>query len=216
MIIEHEKHISFRCPECGLGNCKPISIFSLAGSSPLEIQCEHCHNTCVTVARKADKLLFSVLCVACMEWHSFTASQKFFWGQKLTSFRCTVTGFGILCIGKEDAVREAQSVYDDEMLDILGELEAEINVAPEGEEYSQLDNEEVMFAVVDKLYMLSKLEKVMCPCGSQDILFDILNDCVHIFCENCGRDKVVMALTEEDLEAMMQVEQIILEGHEDE
>ncbi len=215
MVIEHEKYISFRCPECGLGNCKPISIFSLAGSLPYEIQCAHCGNTCVTVLRKADKLMFSVLCVACMEWHSFTVHQKFFWGQKLTSFRCPVTGFGVLCVGEESAVREAQGNFDDEMLDILGELEAEIHAAPEGEDYPGPDNEEVMFAIVDKLYLLSKHEKVICPCGSQDILFDILNDRVHIFCETCGRDKEIIALTDTDLEQMLQTEEIVLEAHED-
>lgn len=216
MVIQHEKCITFRCPECGLGNEKMLSMFELAGQKTHEIKCKHCGSTCVTVQRKADKLLFAVLCVACMEWHSFTVHQKFFWGQKLTSFRCPVTGFGLLCIGEAESVHEAQSAFDDEMLDVLGELEAEFAAARAEDDYPGPDNEQVMFPLVDKLYALSKNDRVICPCGSKEILFDILNDRVHIFCETCGRDKEIMALTEEDLEKMLKTDEILLGGMEDE
>lgn len=216
MVIQHEKHIAFRCPECGLGNCKVVSMFELAGQKPFEIKCEHCGSTCVTAARKADKLIFNILCVACMDWHVLTVHQKFFWAQKLTSFRCPVTGFGVLCLGEEEIVRETQSAFDDEMLDILGELESELAANRDAGDYPGPDNERVMFAVVDKIYMLSKAERVQCPCGSKEILFDILNDRVHIFCETCGRDAEIMAITDADLEKMMQTEQITLEEHNDE
>ncbi len=215
MVINHEKYMTFRCPECGLGNGKTLSMFELSGKKEFEVKCAHCGSTCVTVARKADKLMFNVLCVACMDWHSFTAHQKFFWGQKLTSFRCPVTGFGVLCIGEEESVKSAQGEFDDEMLDILGELEAELAADAE-DDYPGPDNEKVMFAIVDKLYLLSKTERVSCPCGSKEILFDILNDRVHIFCETCGRDAEIMALTDADLEKMLETDEIILEAREDE
>lgn len=215
MVINHEKYITFRCPTCGLGSGKQMSIFELSGKGELEVKCEHCGSVCVRIARKADKLLFSVLCVACMEWHSFTANQKFFWGQKLTSYRCPVTGFGILCIGDEESAKKEQSAFDDEMMDILGELEADF-AAEQDEEYPGPDNERVMFAIVDKLYLLSKTDRVNCPCGSHEILFDILNDRVHIFCETCGRDAQIMAMTEEDLEKMLETDEILLGVTEDE
>jgi len=215
MVIHHEKYITFRCPECGLGNCKTVSIFELSGKAEVEVKCAHCGSTCVRIARKADKLLFSILCVACMEWHSFTANQKFFWGQKLTSYRCPVTGFGVLCVGDKESVEAAQSEFDDEMMDILGELESEIAGGQE-EDYPGPDNERVMFAVVDKIYLLSKTERVTCPCGSHEILFDILNDRVHIFCETCGRDAEIMALTEEDLKKVLETDEILLGETEDE
>ena len=215
MVIEHEKYITFRCPECGLGNGRPISIFAFSGSQNHEIKCAHCGCTCVTVSRKTDTLLFHVLCVACMEWHSFTAHQKFFWGQKLTSFRCPVTGFGVLCIGEEERVKAEQSAFDEEMLDVLSELEADMEMPEAEDDYPGPDNERVMFAIVDKIYMLSKQERIHCPCGSQEILFDILNDRVHIFCENCGRDAEIMALTDENLENMLATKEIVLEAHED-
>ncbi len=214
MVIQHEKYITFRCPECGLSTMKPLSIFAFSGKNEVEVTCMHCHAPCVRITRKADKLLFAVLCVACMEWHSFPVHQKFFWGQLLTSYRCPVTGFGVLCIGEEEKVNETQAGFDEEMLHILGELESEF--AAEDADLPGPDNEAVMFAIVDKIYMLSRSERVLCPCGSKDILFDILNDRVHIFCETCGRDAEIMALTDEDLKKMQQATEIVLEAPQDE
>lgn len=206
MIIPHEKVIAFRCPECGNVTYKKIDMFSLTPGREQILKC-NCSESCISIKRTGEKYMIDAFCVSCVEHHKYYIDKAAFVGQKLISYRCPVTGFGVFCVGNRQQVEDEQDSFDEEMFMMLGDYMDEF------EDFDDEDDREIgelVFKGLDHLYNLLNRGLISCKCGGE-VKFDVYGDGVCIYCDSCQNQMELPIFSEEDLNLIKEIESIVLE-----
>lgn len=202
--------IAFICPSCGSTVVKDINIFSLSGGLDISCRCGETLNMKVSAERK---VTISVPCIACPENHTTRLSSASFFQKELFTIQCPYTALDICYIGHHDkavkAVNDNKKYLEETFAEQQGDAAPEDDVLKEA--YDRYDNPMVMSDVLLMLRDFIADGAVTCECGNLDKLrVDIARDHVLLYCNGCGKSRVIRALTENDVTYLCELDKIEL------
>ena len=188
--VPKQRHIAYRCQECGQANLALIGKFALKANM-LRVRCdckEDADSLDITVGNDS-KIRLSVPCLFCKQKHSYVVSNTIFFEREQFLLNCPYSGCDIAIIGDKEVVdRELERTHN-ELLTIMKSLEAEelSDIQPQ-----DMNEDEILPdpAVYDTIrFVVKDLEeegRVKCPCkdGKYDLRF--APDGIQVYCENCG------------------------------
>nr|MBE6545238.1 hypothetical protein [Oscillospiraceae bacterium] len=185
---EKIKHITYRCPECGIAT---VGIFEgvTKVSDLLRLRCE-CSGSSLDIKReKEEKLRLSVPCLYCKSSHGYLISSDIAKRERATTLSCPFSGMDIAFIGSEAELGVELERTADELNSLMKALEAEelSDIQPQDMTEAELLPDP---AVYDTLrFVLKDLEAeggVKCPCGDGSYDLRFIEGGIQAYCEKCG------------------------------
>ena len=121
MIIDQKKTtLAYRCPSCGGVPTSMVGAFSLSGDL-FKLKCD-CGGSFMTVEKLKDyKIRLTVPCVSCPTPHTYTISREVFFNSDTFVIPCSLCGIDLCFLGREDNVKEAVRLSNEEILRALGD-----------------------------------------------------------------------------------------------
>ena len=188
-VLPKQRHIAYRCPDCGNAVVGLVGRFALSANMiRLKCSCGSEHSLDITLS-EGDKIRLSVPCLFCRQNHSYVVSEGLFFDKDRFLLNCPYAGMDIAFIGDEEIVNGELERTGAELQQLLKNLEAEelADIQP------QDMNEEEMLpdpAVYDTLrFVIKDLEeegRLHCPCGKGPYDLRFIAGGLQAFCENCG------------------------------
>ena len=188
--VPKQRHIAYRCQECGQANLALIGKFALKANM-LRVRCdckEDADSLDITVGNDS-KIRLSVPCLFCKQKHSYVVSNTIFFEREQFLLNCPYSGCDIAIIGDKEVVdRELERTHN-ELLTIRKSLEAEelSDIQPQ-----DMNEDEILPdpAVYDTIrFIVKDLEeegKVKCPCGDGEYELRYFESGVEVYCTKCG------------------------------
>ena len=201
ILKDKETTLAYRCPVCGKFIFGMVGLFTLTGDL-IKLKCD-CGGSDMKIAYAADgKLRLTVPCLFCPDPHTYVLSADAFFERELLALTCTYSNLDVCFIGKREAVSEAATEADRELLELLedsgfddlesflagrAQLNGEDNVDADYRiDYAQIE-EIVRFMLVE----LAEEGDIRCGCSEGDTArydFEFAGDAVRIFCHTCGKE----------------------------
>ncbi|MBR2443951.1 MAG: hypothetical protein IKB27_00950 [Clostridia bacterium] len=182
ILNQKQTTLAYRCPACYGVPTSIVGAFSLSGSL-FKLKCS-CGGSHLQVEKTNDgKLRLTVPCLACPQPHSYTISNEVFYGSDIFLLPCSVCGIDLCFIGKEDKVKEAIEISNEEILKALNGAPIE-SIKEEGDEYFDPQILDIVTYVISDLGSEGKIH-CRCPEGQGSYKCDIYNDHATVRCENC-------------------------------
>nr|MBQ5811156.1 hypothetical protein [Clostridia bacterium] len=212
MIVKpNETTVAYRCPDCGSGVKSIVGIFGLSADM-LRLKCP-CGGSSMTIKKTADdKIRISVPCLVCRRDHEYVISRELFFKNELFELPCSLSGFSLCFIGGADEVSEALKVADEQLEKVLKEAGAEnldvFKNQPEPTEDIPLSQ---VYDIVR--FILKELEAenaIRCNCREGDYDIEIFDDCVSVYCKNCGAKKRISTASVQEAQAFLDIDELIL------
>lgn len=212
MIVKpNETTVAYRCPDCGSGVKSIVGIFGLSADM-LRLKCP-CGDSSMTIKKTADdKIRLSVPCLVCRRDHEYVISKELFFKNELFELPCSLSGFSLCFIGSGEEVSKALEEADEKLAQALKEAGAEsLDVFK-----SQPDAaEEIPVAQVYDIvrFILKELEEenaIRCNCREGDYDIELFDDCVSVYCKNCGAKKIISTASLQEAQAFLEIDELIL------
>ena len=199
MIVKYERTAAYVCPFCSNLTKRQIGAFdlSLRDRTPLRCSTPGCREECAKISYKKDKYKITVECPVCGDAHAFAAQRVKFWNKRLLTYKCPISGIDIIFFGEEDAVGKAIAEHTPEFADII----------PDYDDNSE--ESEMLYEILDCVHELRDNDLISCVCRSHNISIQIINNCVVLVCERCGRVRVIET-NEHNLAMLLNAEAIVI------
>lgn len=213
MIVKpSETALAYRCPACGLGVKSIVGIFSLSAPA-LKLKCP-CGESEMTVHKTNDgKIRLRVPCLVCRRDHDYVVSRDLFFGGELFELNCALSGFGLCYIGAVDNVSAALERSDRELENLLKEAGAEnldiFKQQPDARE--ELPDAQVYDIVRFIVKELEAENAIRCRCEKCDCDVQMFEDCVSVYCKNCGAKKLISTASLAEAQAFLEIDSLTLE-----
>ena len=212
MVVKpNETTVAYRCPDCGSGVKSIVGIFSLSADM-LKLKCP-CGGSSMTVKRtNDDKIRLSVPCMVCRRDHDFVVSRELFFKNELFELPCSLSGFSLSFIGSGKDVTAALERSDEELRRVLSEAGAE-NLDIFKDQKEQL--EEIPDAQVYDIvrFIVKELEEenaIRCNCSEGDYDIELFDDCVCVYCKNCGAKQFISTASLAEAQAFLEIDELKL------
>ena len=185
-----QRHIAYRCPECGVATVGLVGRFALkANMIRLKCNCEKSSSLDISVANDG-KVKLSVPCVLCKQNHSYTVSEGIFFDRDEFLLSCPYSGMDISFIGNEDAVNSALERTGHELQTVMKGFEAEelSDLQPEDMTEEEILPEPAVYDTVR--FVVKDLEdegRISCPCkkgSGYELRF--ADGGIDVYCPTCG------------------------------
>ncbi len=192
-----QRHIAYRCPECGVATVGLVGKFALnAGMIRLKCTCEKQSSLDITVAPDT-KIKLSVPCLLCKQSHSYTVTEGIFFDRDRFFLDCPYSGMNIAFFGDEDTVGEELLRSERELATVMQGFEAESlsDIQPEDMTEDEILPEPAVYDTIR--FVVKDLEeegKVKCPCGKgtgYDLRFT--DGGIDVYCPECGASVLLHA-----------------------
>lgn len=212
MIVKpSETTLAYRCPECGLGVKSIVGIFGLSASA-LRLKCP-CGASSATVKMTNDgKIRLRVPCLVCRHDHDYVVSRDLFFGGELFELNCALSGFGLAYIGAADNVSAALEKSDRELERLLKEAGAEnLDIFKHQPDAAEEIPDAQVYDIVR--FIVKELEAenaIHCRCESGDYDVQMFEDCVSVYCKNCGAKKLISTASLAEARAFLEIDQLTL------
>lgn len=188
-VIPTQRHIAYRCPDCGNAVVGLVGRFALSANMlRLKCSCGSDHTLDVTISREG-KIRLSVPCLFCRQNHSYVVSESIFFDSEKFLLNCPYSAMDIAFIGTEEVVSRELNRTGNELEALLKNLEAEelSDIQPH-----EMNEDEILPdpSVYDTLrFVVKDLEdegKINCPCrkGPYDLRFTDTG--LQVWCGHCG------------------------------
>ena len=199
MIIKYERTTAYICPFCSNLTKKKISAFDFSGRDhkPLLCSTPGCREECAKITVKNDKYKISVECPICGDAHTFSVPSAKFWNKKLLMYKCPVSGIDIIFFGEEDTVEKTVTERSVDYTSIL----------PDYDDNSE--ESEMLYEILDCVHELRDKHKISCLCGSESVSIQVINNCLVLVCDKCGRLRVIET-NEHNLAMLLNAEAIVI------
>jgi hypothetical protein len=185
VVINTRASIAYRCPACGGAPTGFVDIFTLSASM-FKLKCT-CGGSEMTV-QKCDKDQYRLIvpCFTCPHPHHYYLSSTVLFKSDIFMIPCSLSGFDICFLGKDDQVSAQIKRANKELSDILGDY-AISNMKSNSEEVNFTDPQ-ILDIISYTVSDLCSEGKIYCNCkpGHGDYKCDILDKEVVIHCKNCG------------------------------
>ncbi len=208
----NETTVAFRCPDCGCGVKSIVGIFGLSAPM-LKLKCPSC-GTSMTIKKTNDgKIRLSVPCLVCRRDHDYVVSRDLFFKNELFELPCSLSGFSLCFIGSGEAVSEALEHADEALRNVLKEAGAEsLDIFKEQPEAAEeLPVSEVYDIVRFIVKELEAENAIRCRCGEGDYDVELFDDCVRVYCKNCGAKRVVSTASLSEARAFLELDELVLQ-----
>lgn len=187
--LPKQRHIAYRCPDCGEATIGLVGRFALSASM-LRLRCSCGSEDSLDVSISGDnKIRLSVPCLFCRQDHSYVVSEGLFFEKDRFLLNCPYSGMDIAFIGDEDNVSRELSRTAEELSALMKNLEAEelSDIQPQ-----DMNDAEILPdpAVYDTLrFVVKDLEadgRLHCPCGEGPYDLRFTEGGMQVWCESCG------------------------------
>ncbi len=216
---EKKTYIAYRCPECGNAIDFFINIFQLSGKG-FEMSCPECKSSKINITRASDgKIRLLVPCLVCPHPHPYTLSDEIFFNRDLFALQCSFTGMDICFIGDEINVIESMSDNEKLLEEMMYEEEEETD--PNAAEMHKVtsrktnfENSFIMYEVLNILKDLIEAGDISCNCAvsnKENLSVSISDKDVTVLCKSCGKKLIIPAVTERDLNNVIDMEILSLD-----
>ncbi len=177
MISDLNRSILYMCPQCTCVSLCKITVFDITKKTPKIIHCsdKDCQKSLITIKSSNDKYKITADCALCDETHSFTLSNKTVWNKDFLILRCPSSGLGIVFIGKDPERLKQEYKAQNEL--IAGLIS--------GEEFSDPDEFDLLFDIIERINELVQNKAIKCSCGKSDISININFNNVTLTCRSC-------------------------------
>ncbi len=178
MISDLNRSILYMCPNCTSVTLSKITVFDITKKTPKIIYCsdKDCKKSVITIKLSNDKYKITADCTMCDESHTFTLSSKTIWNKDFLILRCPKSGLGIVFIGKDPERLKQEYKAQNEI--IAGLIS--------GEEFSDPDEFDLLFDIIERINELVQNKAIKCSCGKSDISINITFNNVTLTCRNCN------------------------------
>ena len=191
MVIESKSStVAYRCPSCGAGVMSVVDMFRLSGDM-LKLKCD-CGGSEMTLVRREGKIRFTVPCILCPNPHSYTVSEKLFFGKELFVLPCPYSDINIAMMGETNHVKAELSRTELELLDLLEKSGLESFDELHSEQF--LTDPQVLEIVTYMVKELDEEGKIYCRCpeGDEgDYEIELCKEGLVISCKKCGASTTV-------------------------
>lgn len=193
MIIEPKKTtIAYRCPSCGGVPTIMADFFSVSGDV-FKLKCT-CGGSSLTVKKETkDAFRLIVPCVSCPRPHEYVISKNIFFNSESFIIPCSLCGIDICFLGKAYNVSEAIQYSNEQISKMLGEYTID-KLKSKDNDLKSVDPQalEIVRFTVSDLY---EEGKIYCGCENNDgdIVVDVMDDFVSVYCKKCGAKKIIPA-----------------------
>lgn len=212
MIVNpSETTVAYRCPECGGGVKSIVGIFGLSAPM-LKLKCP-CGDSSMTVKKTADdKIRLSVPCIVCRRDHEYVISRDLFFKNELFELPCSLSGFSLCFIGSAPQVSDALSRADEKLAKALKEAGAEsLDIFKnQPSEIEEMPVSQVYDIVRFILRELEEENAIRCNCREGDYDIELFEDCVSVYCKNCGAKKIISTASLQEAQAFLEIDELIL------
>ncbi len=188
-VLPTQRHIAYRCPDCGSAVIGIIGRFALAANMlRVKCSCGSEHTLDINIAG-GEKVRLSVPCLFCRQNHSFVVNESLFFDKDRFLLNCPYSGMDIAFIGDEETVRAELNRTGEELEALMKNLEAEelSDIQPQ-----DMGEDEILPdpAVYDTLrFVVKDLEEeghLKCPCGNGPYDLRFTYGGLQVWCESCG------------------------------
>jgi len=207
----NETTVAYRCPDCGSGVKSIVGIFGLSAPM-LKLKCP-CGSSSMTIKKTADnKIRLSVPCLVCRRDHEYVVSKELFFKNELFELPCSLSGFSLCFIGGAEQVSAALEEADEKLSQVLKEAGAEsLDVFKSQPEVTEEVPVSQVYDIVR--FILKELEEenaIRCNCREGDYDIELFDDCVSVYCKNCGAKKTVSTRSLQEAQAFLDIDELIL------
>lgn len=212
--IPEQRHIAYRCPDCGTATLALVGKFALAANM-LRVRCD-CSESAQTLdisVTNDGKIRLSVPCIFCKQNHSYVVSKSIFFDREKFLLNCPYSGQDIAIIGNKETVDAELERTERELLGIMKSLEAEelSDIQPQ-----DMMEEEILPdpAVYDTIrFIVKDLEaegKVHCPCGDGEYDLRFFEGGIEVYCAKCGATHKFAAQSASVAESYLDIDSVTL------
>ncbi len=167
----------------------------------------------MTIKKTADdKIRLSVPCIVCRRDHEYVVSRELFFKNEVFELPCSLSGFSLCFIGSGEQVSAALEVADEKLAAALKEAGAEsLDVFKnQPEEVEEIPVSQVYDIVRFILKELEEENAIRCNCREGDYDIELFDDCVSVYCKNCGAKKVVSTASLQEAQAFLEIDELVL------
>ena len=167
----------------------------------------------MTIKKTADdKIRISVPCMVCRRDHEYVISRELFFKNELFELPCSLSGFSLCFIGGAEQVSAALEEADRKLVQVLKEAGAEsLDVFKnQPDSVEELPVSQVYDIVRFILKELEAENAIRCNCREGDYDIELFDDCVSVYCKNCGAKKIVSTASLQEAQAFLDVDELIL------
>ncbi len=213
MIEKRERHIAYRCPECGVANLGLVGKFALsAGMLRLKCECEGADALEVGVTND-DKIKLTVPCLFCKSSHNYIITKGMYLERDSFTLNCPYAGVDIAFVGDKEAIDRELERTQGEILTIMKGFGAEelSDIQP-----MDMNDDEILPdpGVYDTIrFIVKELEadgKVYCPCHNGEYDLRFIEDGIQVYCTKCGASYNFTATGESSAENYIDISEIRL------
>ncbi len=207
----NETTVAFRCPDCGCGVKSIVGIFGLSAPM-LKLKCPTCGTSMTIKKTNDDKIRLSVPCLVCRRDHDYVVSRDLFFKNELFELPCALSGFSLCFIGGGEAVSGALDKADEALRDVLKEAGAEnLDIfkeqADKGEEMPIAQVYDIVRFIVKEL---EAENAIRCNCSEGDYDIELFDDCISVYCKNCGAKKYISTASLAEAQAFLEIDELVL------
>jgi len=192
VVISAITTLALYCQRCGKIHLHDISRFSLKRAGQLELTCS-CNQVQATLTRTGSRqYLLCIPCVVCQDNHIICLDSKKLWRTQIDKIYCVNDNFELGFVGNRAAISEILAGHKREFERLVRETDND-----ENEE--QIETQQIMLEILNKVHDIAEQGGVYCGCGSGAVEASLLTDCIMLECLKCGGHYMLPAQTEHDL-----------------
>lgn len=178
-----------------------VSRFTIGRSGSQQLFCSCGHHQ-LTVGVRKGQVWLQVPCYLCDGLHFLYYTPGEFWGARLKQLNCIQTDLQLGVFGDVESVASYAKPDCSELERILADAAFD----------DYFDEPEIMYQALQVVRELSAEGNVSCVCGGKEITVDVFPDRLELACLDCGRHRVVPAVTDEDLSWLLGVSHLQVGG----
>lgn len=190
-----QRHIAYRCPECGTATVGIIGKFALkANMIRLKCPCEKSSTLEINIT-DSGKIKLSVPCIFCKQNHTYTVAESLVFERDRLLLSCPYSGSDITVAADEKTVSDELSRMGEELETVLKGFEAE---SLEDIQPQEMNEDEILPdpAVYDTVrFVVKELEaegNLHCPCGiGEGYELRFADGGIDVYCPRCGASRLL-------------------------
>jgi len=180
MLLATERALALRCLACGRLRAHDFSLFSVSGTTSLDLECP-CGSPKASITRRQGALALDCACIACGECHLISIPVKECSGLPWIDIACPRWGVLIGALG--EAHRALRRVARGALEEVCWDLERSGYFSQPG----------AMRAALEAVQAAAELDELRCGCGCDRIEVDVYPDKLELVCMSCRAAAVIDA-----------------------
>ncbi len=192
--------IAVKCSKCCKLNIVEVRPFDFSGEKVVERRCE-CFNMLVTLSLRNNKCCdIRVWCLACNNIHNYSVKWKSIWTKRVLVLYCPLFSYENCLIGRIKDICVILDNRDKRLNDALTHMEWKEHFINPG----------IMLEVFNRIQDFHDQDRIICRCGSKNIVVGLNTDSINLMCKNCMDNTLIRASNTLDLNRLKSADFIFI------